>query len=93
MAQAYRFYKDVVFLDIVQGSNQLDMALIVLNGVSSEGKPLILGYALLAHESLHNYKWLLSQIKEMNQGVEPGVILTDYDPLLAQAIQDTLPKT
>jgi hypothetical protein len=65
----------------------LDLALAVVNGISSEGKNLVMGFALIAKETTDNYVWLLKQIREMNGNQDPGVIMTEYDTNLCLAIE------
>jgi hypothetical protein len=65
----------------------LDLALAVVNGISSEGKNLVMGFALIAKETTDNYVWLLKQIREINGNQDPGVIMTEYDTNLCLAIE------
>lgn len=59
----------------------------MVNGISSEGKNLVMGFALIAKETTDNYVWLLKQIREMNGNQDPGVIMTEYDTNLCLAIE------
>ena len=86
-------YHDVIFMDATYNTNQLNLALTVFTGISSEGKNLILGFAFMARETTENYCWLLRQLKEMNGGLEPKAIMTDYDASMCAAIETTFFKT
>ena len=74
-------------MDATYNTNQLGLVLTVLNGISSEGKNLIMGFALLAKETTENYQWLLRQLRDMNQQLEPKVIMTDFEASICQAIE------
>jgi hypothetical protein len=79
MARNYKQYHDCIFMDSTYNTNQLGLALAVVNGISSEGKNLILAVALMKEETAENYVWLLRQLTEMNDGLEPKAIMTDFD--------------
>ncbi len=49
--------------------------------------------ALLSRETAENYKWLLNNLIEFNNGVEPQTIITDFDSSMCAAIELTLQKT
>jgi len=46
-----------------------------------------LGFGLVKRETMETYKWVLSNLLRFNDGVEPGVILTDYDASMCGAIE------
>jgi hypothetical protein len=87
MSKNYKHYHDIVFMDATYNTNKFDLRLAVLSGISSEGKNIILAICLMARETAQNYIWLLTKIKEMNQDVEPKVIMTDFDASMCQAIE------
>ncbi len=59
MSKNYQMYHDILFMDATYNTNQLNLALTVLTGISSEGKNLILGFAFMARETTENYQWML----------------------------------
>jgi hypothetical protein len=61
-------FHDVIFMDSTYNTNVLGLALAIVNGISSEGKNLILAFALMARETAENYTWLLRKLTEMNDG-------------------------
>lgn len=71
----------------------MGLALAVVNGISSEGKNLILAFALMNHETAENYTWLLKKLTEMNEGLEPKCIMTDFDASMCAAIESVYDKT
>ena len=79
MARNYKYYNDIVFLDATYNTNKQKLNLAVLSGISSEGKNILLGISLMARETTENYIWLLSELKNLNDGIEPKVIMTDFD--------------
>ena len=90
MRHNYRFYRDVVFMDVTYKTNFHSLALIVFSGVNNEGKNVVLGYALLKRETIDAYKWLLSNLVRFNQGLEPKIIITDMDSSMCGAIEDVM---
>lgn len=51
---------------------------------------MVLGFALVKRETMDTYKWLLKNLVKFNDDVEPGAILTDFDPSMSGAIEKTL---
>lgn len=92
MKRNYELYCDTVFMDATYATNPYRMALVVLSGVNNEGKNCILGYALLKRETLESYSWLLTHLLGFKND-PPKVLLTDFDPSMAGAIERVLPKT
>jgi transposase-like protein len=87
MRRNYAIYHDVVFMDATYKTNTHGLALTVFSGVNNEGKNVVLGFALVKRETLETYNWLLSNLKNFNIGIEPRVILTDFDPSMCGAIE------
>jgi len=48
---------------------------------------------LVKRETMDTYKWLISNLLRFNDGVEPGVILTDFDASMCGAIEQTFKNT
>ncbi|CAI2386947.1 unnamed protein product [Moneuplotes crassus] len=86
MKRFYLKYHDVVFMDATYKTNKHDMALTIFSGVNCDGRNTVLGYALVKKETAESYKWLLSNLVKLS-GVEPGVILTDFDPSMCHGIE------
>ena len=79
MKRFYHMYSDVVFMDATYKTNKHDMALTIFSGVNCDGRNTVLGYALVKRETADTYKWLMQNLVKLT-GIEPGVILTDFDP-------------
>ena len=93
MSRNYKQYHDCIFMDATYNTNQLNLALAVVNGISSEGKNLILAVALMKEETAENYTWLLRKLTEMNDNLEPKAIMTDFDASMCQAIETVYTNT
>lgn len=52
-----------------------------------------MGFAFIARETVENYEWLLSQMRDLNGGIEPKVILTDFEIPICEAVEKTYVKT
>ena len=80
-------------MDATYNTNKSNLALAMVSGVSSEGKNIILAVAFLSRETTENYSWMLRSLKEMNNGIEPTTIMTDFDSSMCQAIESTFRST
>ena len=79
MSTSYHLYRDVIYVEATENTNQLGLTLVCLHGLSSEGKNHILAFALMAKETKENYLWLFEQLILMSgEGTEPQVIMTDF---------------
>lgn len=74
-------------MDATYNTNKQNLALAILSGVSNEGKNIILAVAFLSRETADNYSWLLHTLMDMNSGIEPNTIITDFDSSMCQAIE------
>ena len=92
MKRFYQKYHDVVFMDATYKTNKHDMALTIFSGVNWDGRNTVLGYALVKKENSDTYKWLLSNLVKLT-GMEPGVILTDFDPSMWHGIERIFKNT
>jgi len=93
MRRNYELYHDTVFMDATYATNPYRMPLVVFSGVNNEGKNCILGFALVKRETMETYAWLLTHLKSFANDEGPQVLLTDFDPSMAGAIERVLPKT
>lgn len=74
-------------MDATYKTNSHGLALTVFSGVNNEGRNIVLGFALVQRETLETYKWLLSNLMKFNNNIEPGIMLTDFDPSMCGAIE------
>lgn len=47
----------------------------------------MMGMAFIARENSENYSWILTQLREMNSGIEPRTVITDFDIPMCSAIE------
>ena len=93
MARYYSQYHDVVFMDATYNTNKQGLALALISGISSEGKNVILAAAFLKNETIENYQWLLRTLRDLNGGIEPKTIMTDFDSSMCGGIESTFKNT
>lgn len=65
----------------------------MISGINNEGKNIVLGFALVKRETMETYKWIISNLLRFNDGVEPRVILTDFDASMCGAIEESFNQT
>ena len=89
MSQSYALYRDVVYVEATENTNQLGLTLVCVHGLSSEGKDHILAFALMAKETKENYAWMFEQLVVMGggPGSEPHVIMTDFQSAIIEAVE------
>ena len=74
-------------MDATYKTNKYDLHLTIFSGVSSENKNVILGIAFVQRETAEVYDWLLNQLREFSDGLEPKTIITDFDPSMCAGIE------
>ena len=74
-------------MDATYKTNKYNLHLIIISGVSSENKNVILSIAFVQKETSEVYQWLLQQLIDFNDGLEPGTIITDFDPCMCAGIE------
>jgi len=89
MQKHYLMYNDAVLIETSLNTNQLGLGLTLVTGISSEGKNIIMGIALIARETVENYSWILVQLRDMNNGIAPKTVVTDFDIAVSTAIENT----
>lgn len=93
MHKLYERYHDLIFMDATYKTNKYKMPLVVFSSINNEGKNIVVGFAIVQYESSNTYEWLLKSFKEMNNNVEPGVILTDFDAAMCHGIENSYEHT
>lgn len=79
MKKIYKKFNDVVIIDAIYRTNKHDMPLVVFSGVTSDGSNIIFAYAVVKKEDVETYQWIMKKFIFYNDGLEPGVVLTDFD--------------
>ena len=87
MKRLYKNYHDVIFMDSTYKTNKHEMPLVVIGGVDHDNKNIVLGFGFLKIEDNASYKWFMQTLLKFTEGIEPGTILTDFDPAMAHGIE------
>ena len=90
MKKIYQKFNDVVIIDAIYRTNKHDMPLVVFSGVTSDGSNIIFAYAVIKKEDVETYQWIMKKFIFYNDGLEPGVVLTDFDSNLWHGIERSL---
>ncbi|XP_059644168.1 protein FAR1-RELATED SEQUENCE 5-like [Cornus florida] len=84
---AYNCFSDVVAFDTTYQVNQYKMPFAPFTGVNHHKQSVLFGCALLADESESTFIWLFTTWLEAMSGLQPGLIITDYDAAISKAAQ------
>ncbi|XP_060962009.1 protein FAR1-RELATED SEQUENCE 5-like [Cannabis sativa] len=87
----YVAFGDVLGFDTTYMTNEYNKPLTVLIGVNHHFNTCIFGFALLLHEKLPSYSWLLQKFLECHGDKKPSVVVTDQDAAMKQAIVEHMP--
>ncbi|XP_060961031.1 protein FAR1-RELATED SEQUENCE 5-like [Cannabis sativa] len=87
----YVAFGDVLGFDTTYMTNEYNMPLTVLIGVNHHFNTCIFGFALLFHEKLPSYSWLLQKFLECHGDKKPNVVVTDQDAAMKQVIVEHMP--
>ncbi|KAM6579573.1 hypothetical protein CsatA_003347 [Cannabis sativa] len=87
----YVAFRDVLGFDTAYMTNEYNKPLTVLIGVNHHFNTCIFGFALLLHEKLPSYSWLLQKFLECHGDKKPSVVVTDQDAAMKQAIVEHMP--
>ncbi|XP_044496850.1 protein FAR1-RELATED SEQUENCE 1-like isoform X2 [Mangifera indica] len=86
-------FGDVVFFDTSYIKNEYKLPFAPFIGVNHHCQFLLLGCALVADETKSTYVWLMRAWLRAMGGCAPGVILTDQDQALKEAISEVFPHS
>ncbi|XP_060968383.1 protein FAR-RED IMPAIRED RESPONSE 1-like [Cannabis sativa] len=81
----YVAFGDVLGFDTTYMTNEYNKPLTVLIGVNHHFNTCIFGFALLLHEKLPSYSWLLQKFLECHGDKKPSVVVTDQDAAMKQS--------
>ncbi|KAM6556737.1 hypothetical protein CsatB_003756 [Cannabis sativa] len=87
----YVAFGDVLGFDTTYMTNEYNKPLTVLIGVNHHFNTCIFGFALLLHEKLPSYSWLLQKFLECHGDKKPSVVVTDQDAAMKQPIVEHMP--
>ncbi|XP_070667353.1 PKS-NRPS hybrid synthetase cheA-like [Malus domestica] len=87
-------FPHVLIMDCTYKTNRHRFPLLEIVGVTSTNITFSVAFAFIDHEKEDNYTWALTRLKTlMNDDCIPGVIVTDRDLALMNAIRNVFPST
>ncbi|XP_021990988.1 protein FAR1-RELATED SEQUENCE 5-like [Helianthus annuus] len=85
-------FGDVVSFDATYRRNKYNMMFVPFTGIDNHNRNVTLGAAIIGNETAETYSWLLNVFRQAF-GRAPPVIVTDQDPAMKKAIEDTWPES
>lgn len=89
----YGSFGDVVLFDTTHIKNEYKLPFAPFVGVNHHFQFLLFGCALLSEETKSTYVWLMRAWLRAMGGRAPGVILTDQDKALKEAVAEVFPDS
>ncbi|XP_043703502.1 protein FAR1-RELATED SEQUENCE 5-like isoform X2 [Telopea speciosissima] len=90
---AYNCFSDVVAFDTTYQVNQYKMPFAPFTGVNHHKQSVLFGCALLADETESTFIWLFKNWLEAMSGRQPGLIITDHDLNIKNAVARVFPNS
>lgn len=90
---SYLQFSDVVSFDVTYRTNKFSLPFAPFTGVNHHRQSILFGCALLANEKEKSFIWLFQEWKKCMCGKDPGVIITDQDHAICNAIKKVFPNT
>ncbi|XP_043687172.1 protein FAR1-RELATED SEQUENCE 5-like [Telopea speciosissima] len=90
---AYNCFSDVVAFDTTYQVNQYKMPFAPFTGVNHHKQSVLFGCALLADETESTVIWLFKTWLEAMSGRQPGLIITDHDLNIKNAVAKVFPNS
>ncbi|XP_024968737.1 protein FAR1-RELATED SEQUENCE 5-like [Cynara cardunculus var. scolymus] len=88
----YSEFGDVISFDATFRTNRHSMVFVPFTAVDNHNCNVVVGSALVGHEHVPNYKWLLQAFRKAHSK-PPMMILTDQCPAMKQAIASVFPDS
>ncbi|XP_057790235.1 protein FAR1-RELATED SEQUENCE 5-like [Salvia miltiorrhiza] len=88
----YKMFGEAVSFDATYNTNRYKMIFTPFTGRDNHGKSVSFGAALISHEDMESYSWVLEKFVEC-MGNAPRLIITDQDPGLKKAVAASWPNT
>ncbi|XP_021975242.1 protein FAR1-RELATED SEQUENCE 5-like [Helianthus annuus] len=88
----FSVFGDVVSFDATYRRNKYNMMFVPFTGIDNHNRNVTLGAAIIGNETAETYSWLLNVFRQAF-GRAPPVIVTDQDPAMKKAIEDTWPES
>ncbi|XP_048497620.1 protein FAR-RED IMPAIRED RESPONSE 1-like [Beta vulgaris subsp. vulgaris] len=90
---AYEEFGDVVCFDATYLTNDYDLPFANFVGVNHHGQTILLGCALVSHETTETYEWVFRTWLMCMNGKAPSGFLTDQDAAMRRALANCMPDT
>ncbi|KAH6800338.1 hypothetical protein C2S52_000802 [Perilla frutescens var. hirtella] len=88
----YAAFGDVVSFDLTYSLNRYNMIFAPFTGKDNHGKCVCFGTSLLSGEDNESYSWVFEKFLKC-MGNSPGMIITDQDPALKIAVEQSFPDS
>ncbi|XP_057790461.1 protein FAR1-RELATED SEQUENCE 5-like [Salvia miltiorrhiza] len=88
----FKNFGQAVSFDATYNTNRYKMIFTPFTGRDNHGKCVSFGAAIISHEDMDSYAWVLSKFTEC-VGNAPRVFMTDQDPGLKKAVALVWPET
>ncbi|KAH6780607.1 hypothetical protein C2S52_011844 [Perilla frutescens var. hirtella] len=88
----YAAFGDVVSFDSTYSLNRYNMIFVPFTGKDNHGKCVCFGASLLSGEDNESYSWVFEKFLKC-MGNSPGMIITDQDPALKIAVEQSFPDS
>ncbi|KAH6831579.1 hypothetical protein C2S53_018995 [Perilla frutescens var. hirtella] len=88
----YAAFGDVVSFDSTYSLNMYNMIFAPFTGKDNHGKCVCFGASLLSDEDNESYSWVFEKFLKC-MGNSPGMIITDQDPEMKVAIEQSFPDS
>lgn len=82
----------VLVIDSTYKTCRHGLPLLEIVGLTPTGKTFSAAFVYLHAEKAENFRWALNMLKEQMSGVEVGVIVTDAEKALMNAVREVFPK-
>ena len=89
--EAYNYFGDVVCFDSTYLTNRYALTFSNFVGVNHHGQTILLGCALVSHETAETFEWLFKTWMSCMRGKAPAAIMTDQCAAMRKAIVEVFP--
>ncbi|CAL4992857.1 unnamed protein product [Urochloa decumbens] len=89
----YQAFADLVIFDSTYRTNRYKMPFVSFVGMNHHRSTTIFACAIVSHETVESFEWLLRTLLVAMYNKEPRSIITDGDRAMRKAIRAVLPNT
>lgn len=92
-----RYNFDLLIMDCTYNTNRFKMKLLDIVGITKLNRTFYAAFCLLKYEDTDSFTWALGHLgglyQEYFQAASPVTVITDHDPALLAALEDSFPNT